>query len=48
MMNKTKCTVKNPFSLWNPIPKHGNWALIMELDAIMRFVAVNYVLKLRG
>ena len=20
--------------LWNPIPKHGNWALIMELESV--------------
>ena len=22
--------------LWNPIPKHGNWALIMELESVQR------------
>ena len=22
--------------LWNPIPKHGNWALTMELESVQR------------
>ena len=24
--------------LWDPIPKHGNWALIMELESVQRDV----------